>query len=140
LIDRQGRVKIADFGLAKLSAEQSKLTQSGFVMGTPRYMAPEQFEPAGLVDHRADIYSLGVVFYEMLTGEVPMGRFKPPSAKADVDRRLDPVVLEALEREPDDRYQSAGEVKGQVAGYKRVPAAPAAPAPPKPSHPLKKAS
>jgi len=116
LIDRQGRVKIADFGLAKLSAEQSKLTQSGFVMGTPRYMAPEQFEPAGLVDHRADIYSLGVVFYEMLTGEVPMGRFKPPSAKADVDQRLDPVVLKSLEREPKDRYQSAREVKEGVAG------------------------
>jgi len=121
LIDRQGRVKIADFGLAKLSVEQSKLTQSGFVMGTPRYMAPEQFEPAGRVDHRADIYSLGVVFYEMLTGEVPMGRFKPPSAKADVDQRLDPVVLKSLEREPEDRYQSANEVKDQVAGLKVPP-------------------
>jgi predicted Ser/Thr protein kinase len=121
LIDRQGRVKIADFGLAKLSVEQSKLTQSGFVMGTPRYMAPEQFEPAGRVDHRADIYSLGVVFYEMLTGEVPMGRFKPPSAKADVDHRLDPVVLKSLEREPEDRYQSAGEVKDQVTDLKNRP-------------------
>ena len=116
LIDRQGRVKIADFGLAKLSVEQSRITQSGYVMGTPRYMAPEQFEPSGRVDHRADIYSLGVVFYEMLTGEVPMGRFKPPSAKADVDRRLDPVVLKSLEREPQDRQQSADEVKKQVAG------------------------
>jgi predicted Ser/Thr protein kinase len=116
LIDRQGRVKIADFGLAKLSkVEESRITQSGYVMGTPRYMAPEQFEATGRVDHRADIYSLGVVFYEMLTGEVPMGRFKPPSAKADVDRRLDPVVLKSLEREPDDRYQSAGEVKDHVA-------------------------
>jgi tRNA A-37 threonylcarbamoyl transferase component Bud32 len=128
LIDRQGRVKIADFGLAKLSVEKSKLTQSGFVMGTPRYMAPEQFEPAGKVDHRADIYSLGVVFYEMLTGEVPMGRFKPPSAKADVDQRLDPVVLKSLEREPEDRYQSADEVKDQVAGLK-TPAPPERPGP-----------
>jgi tRNA A-37 threonylcarbamoyl transferase component Bud32 len=137
LIDRQGRVKIADFGLAKLSAEQSRLTQSGFVMGTPRYMAPEQFEPSGRVDHRADIYSLGVVFYEMLTGEVPMGRFKPPSAKADVDRRLDPVVLKSLEREPEDRYQSAGEVKDEVAGIHAKKAwRPPAARPPRPAEPL----
>ena len=141
LIDRQGRVKIADFGLAKLSVEQSRLTQSGFVMGTPRYMAPEQFEPAGRVDHRADIYSLGVVFYEMLTGEVPMGRFKPPSAKAEVDQRLDPVVLKSLEREPEDRYQSASEVKDQVAGLK-TPAPPERrkPAEDKETAPLKQAA
>jgi tRNA A-37 threonylcarbamoyl transferase component Bud32 len=140
LIDRQGRVKIADFGLAKLSKmEESRITQSGYVMGTPRYMAPEQFEASGRVDHRADIYSLGVVFYEMLTGEVPMGRFKPPSAKADVDRRLDPVVLKSLEREPEDRYQSAGEVKERVANFKQAPATPAV-AEPESSHPLKKAA
>jgi tRNA A-37 threonylcarbamoyl transferase component Bud32 len=140
LIDRQGRVKIADFGLAKLSAEQSRLTQSGFVLGTPRYMAPEQFEPAGRVDHRADIYSLGVVFYEMLTGEVPMGRFKPPSAKADVDRRLDPVVLKSLEREPADRYQSADEVKKQVTGLKNAPSLRRKPVIVRTPHPLKKAA
>jgi tRNA A-37 threonylcarbamoyl transferase component Bud32 len=136
LIDRQGRVKIADFGLAKLSVDQSKLTQSGFVMGTPRYMAPEQFEASGQVDHRADIYSLGVVFYEMLTGEVPMGRFKPPSAKAGVDQRLDPVVLKSLEREPKDRYQSANEVKQEVAGLHGRKIAPAPG--PRESHGLRK--
>jgi len=68
-----------------------------------------------------------VVFYEMLTGEVPMGRFKPPSAKADVDRRIDPVVLKSLEREPEDRYQSAGEVKEEVAGLHSRPAPSKAP-------------
>jgi predicted Ser/Thr protein kinase len=115
LVDRQGRVKIADFGLAKLaSLDETRITKTGYVMGSPHYMAPEQFVHSGRVDHRADIYSLGVVFYEMLTGEVPMGRFKAPSEKAPVDQRLDPVVLKSLEREPDDRWQSVDEVKARV--------------------------
>ena len=117
LIDRKGRVKIADFGLAKLSGEavpDVTLTHPGMVVGTPRYMAPEQVENAKTVDHRADIYSLGVVFYEMLTGELPLGRFAPPSQKAPVDGRLDGVVLKTLEKEPDRRYQHASEVKTAV--------------------------
>ena len=81
LIDKKGRVKIADFGLARILGVESRadrLTGSG-IMGTPQYMAPEQLEHPQEVDHRADIYSLGVVFYEMLTGELPLGRFAPPS-------------------------------------------------------------
>ena len=127
LLDRQGRVKIADFGLAKLaSQDETRITKTGFVMGSPHYMAPEQFAHSGRVDHRADIYSLGVVFYEMLTGEVPMGRFKAPSEKAPVDQRLDPVVLKSLEREPEDRWQSVDEVKARVSRLDAVmpPAAP----------------
>ena len=83
-------------------------------MGTLRYMAPEQMERPHNVDHRADIYSLGVVFYEMLTGELPMGRFAPPSKKVQVDVRLDEVVLRALEKEPERRYQHASDVKTDV--------------------------
>jgi hypothetical protein len=118
LLDKRGRVKIADFGLAKLlgrdAADQTMITDAGMSLGTPRYMAPEQVEHPERVDHRADIYSLGVVFYEMLTGELPMGRFEPPSAKVQVDVRLDEVVLRSLERDVERRYQHASEVKTDV--------------------------
>jgi len=116
-LDKKGRVKIGDFGLAKIlnrPATDFTLTQPQQRMGTPHYMAPEQIEGASKVDHRADIYSLGVVFYEMLTGELPLGRFDPPSRKVHVDVRLDDVVLHALEKEPARRYQHASEVKTDV--------------------------
>jgi len=117
LLDKKGRVKIADFGLAKLlgrSPIEITLTASQQVMGTLHYMAPEQLEKPLSVDHRADIYSLGVVFYELLTGELPLGRFKLPSEKARLDARLDEVVLKTLEREPEQRYQQASDVKVDV--------------------------
>lgn len=117
LMDRKGRVKIADFGLAKIvgsDPEAGRLTVDGQVMGTPHYMAPEQVERPLAVDHRADIYSLGVVFYEMLTGDLPLGKFPPPSRKVHVDVRLDDVVLRALENDPERRYQNASEVKQRV--------------------------
>src|SRR5206468_8170563 len=117
LLDKKGRVKIADFGLAKivgLSPAYLTLTGTHEVMGTLYYMAPEQMKRSHSVDHRADLYSLGVVFYEMLTGELPVGRFAPPSTKSSADPRLDEVVLRALEKEPNRRTQSAGEVKTQV--------------------------
>ncbi len=118
LVDHRGRVKIADFGLAKLvagSSDDFTLTGTHQVMGTPRYMAPEQMEGSHAVDHRADIYSLGVVFYEMLTGQIPAGHFDPPSHKADVDHRLDSIVLKAMARDPERRFQRASEVRTQVA-------------------------
>ena len=117
LLDKKGRLKIADFGLAKLldsPATVYTLTQAGQRMGTPHYMAPEQIEHPDQVDHRADIFSLGVVFYEMLTNELPLGRFPPPSQKVEVDVRLDEVVLRTLEKEPDRRYQHASEVRVDV--------------------------
>ncbi len=131
LLTTEGEVKIADFGLAKLGATKPgelTLTAAGQVMGTPHYMAPEQFENPGSVDHRADIYSLGVVFYEMLTGELPLGRFAPPSRKVSVDVRLDEVVLKTLEKEPERRYQRVDEVKTEVNSVAEDPRMTTAPA------------
>src|SRR4051794_36564725 len=128
LMSREGEVKIADFGVAKLVAEsleetatgkvlpasQSELTRERGTLGTPQYMAPEQLAHPLDVDHRADIYSLGVVLYQMLTGELPTGNFDPPSRKVVIDVRLDQVVLRALEKQPERRYQAASEVKNDV--------------------------
>ena len=124
LIDKRGRVKIADFGLAKLlgrATDVPTLTGTNQVMGTPMYMAPEQLEGTRGVDHRADIFSLGVVFYELLTGELPLGRFAPPSQKYQLDVRLDEVVLRTLEKEPDRRYQQASDVKCDVESIRNQP-------------------
>jgi predicted Ser/Thr protein kinase len=140
LMGRDGRVRVADFGLAKLmeaGAADRTLTGAGQVMGTPHYMAPEQVEHPSDVDHRADIYSLGVVFYEMLTGELPLGRFAAPSARAAIDVRLDEVVLRSLERVRARRWQRADHVSTQIEAIASgragpVPAArgPSEPAPP----------
>ena len=106
LLDRDGRLKIADFGIASLVGTQ------GEKAGTPAYMAPEQ--NGAQVDKRADIYALGVVLYEMLTGERPGKDFVSPSKKVEVDVRIDEMVLRALESEPEKRYQTAGEFRTVV--------------------------
>jgi predicted Ser/Thr protein kinase len=106
LLDRAGRIKIADFGIASLVGAGAE------GIGTPPYMAPEQ--AAGEVDHRADIYSLGVVLYELLTGERPGGKLEAPARRVLVDVRLDEIVLRALETEPALRYQTAGEFRTVV--------------------------
>jgi serine/threonine protein kinase len=118
LLDREGRVKIADFGVAKiLNSENSTAgTDETQTVGTPQYMAPEQKEHR-VTDHRADIYSLGVVLYELLTGELPAEKLQPPSSRprgVQIDVRLDEVVLRALEKEPEMRFQQASELKTRV--------------------------
>ena len=90
------------------------LTDAGKIMGTPNYMAPEPVEHLGEVDHRADIYALGVVFYQMLTGELPGKSMEPPSRKVQIDVRLDEVVMRALEKDPGRRYSQASVLKTQV--------------------------
>jgi hypothetical protein len=135
-MDRRGRVKVADFGLAKIiepeagradlpvSPEIGAAQQHGptGVIGTPNYMAPEQAAHPGAVDHRADIYALGVVFYQMLTGELPGKKLEPPSSKVLIDVRLDEVVLRALEKKPELRYQQASAMKTQVETIAATPA------------------
>jgi tRNA A-37 threonylcarbamoyl transferase component Bud32 len=133
LIDAHGRVKVVDFGLAKLLNRKpgdATLTSAQQALGTWHYMAPEQYERPQEVDHRADIYSLGVVFYELLTGQVPVGRFDLPSQRIQLDVRLDDVVLKALAREPDKRYQHASDVKNDCEHLDHMPAREA----PRPSH------
>lgn len=110
LVDARGHVKIADFGLAGMQGSEHNisLTATAVAMGTVNYMAPEQRRDAKNVDHRADLYSLGVILYELLTGELPLGRFKPPSQKVpELDPALDEVVGQLLETEPDARPKRA---------------------------------
>ncbi|MCZ6689965.1 MAG: protein kinase [Planctomycetota bacterium] len=120
LIDRKGNAKIADFGLARLvrgDVVQNRITRSQVVMGSPDYMAPEQREDARQVDHRADLYSLGVVLYEMLTGELPLGNFPPPSEiNIGLDVDLDRIVLKVLQKDPARRYSKASEVATEIEG------------------------
>ena len=123
LVDKEGRVKVADFGIARLmegNGAREHLTGDAERVGTAHYMAPEQVERPAEVDHRADIYALGVVFYEMLTGELPLGKFPQPSKRVEVDVRLDEVVLKALEKEPEQRYQQASEVGTAVTTFAGV--------------------
>ena len=114
LIDTEGRVKIADFGLAKLTGTdqpQTALTLADLSMGTPDYASPEQMEASSDIDYRSDIYSLGVVMYQMLTGKLPRGAYPMPSeVHHDIDNRLDQVVLKAMQTEPKSRFQHASEI------------------------------
>ncbi len=117
LLDAQGGVKIVDFGIARIVGDPQRdftLTMTGAALGSAAYMAPEQHESPHDVDHRADIYSLGVVIYEMLTGELPLGRFPAPSERAAVSARIDEIVFQTLEKERNLRQQSAEEVKTDV--------------------------
>lgn len=157
LLDKDGRIKIADFGIARMLAASgaadsqppapgaatnpaagqptppSFVTADNSITGTPGYMAPEQKSTPQKVDSRADIYSLGVVFYEMLTGELPADKLQPPSRKVQIDVRLDEIVLRALEKTPELRYQTAGEMRTLVETFVSTPHS-SHPGPPSASH------
>ena len=140
LIATDGRVKVADFGLAKRTDQQgTMLTQSNMAMGTPDYAAPEQYDSRAVIDHRADIYALGVVIYQMLTGSVPRGAWQPPSAIAGNDPRLDAVIVRALMPDRSQRYSTAAEFKQALQAATTAPlemVPPAAPAIVAPSKPI----
>ena len=118
LLDSDGQVKLVDFGLAKLlnsQAGDAATSRTGQVLGTPHYLAPEQIETPASVDHRADVYSLGVLMYEMLTGELPLGHFQPPSRRIGSDPALDAVILQAMAKDRQQRYQRARDLKAHMA-------------------------
>lgn len=116
MIDKKGRVKVADFGLAKVvNAQSTLLTGSNVAMGTPDFIAPEALIPGTAVDGRADIYAVGVMLYQMLTGQVPRGRFSPPSIVVPkTDKRLDRIVDKAMQTDREKRYSSAVALKADV--------------------------
>src|SRR5262245_24084680 len=123
LVDSRGRVRLVDFGLATLFGPEARAhgPEDDRVVGTFRYMAPEQITMPEAVDHRADIYSTGVVFYEMLARELPGPDRVPPSRNAATDPRIDPIVLRALEPERDRRYQEARLLHRDITDLARTP-------------------
>ena len=136
MLAKDGHVYVTDFGLAKSLGAFDGMTQSGEMLGTPRYMAPEQVE-AKHVDARTDIYALGLIFYEMVTGDVPFTaettlqlmyrRANEPSPppktiNPDIPDWLNNVVMKCLERDPADRYQSAKEILDDIDAQRKPPA------------------
>ncbi len=120
LIDRIRGVKLADFGLAKIVVPDSPdptLTATRHVLGTPHYMAPEQLERPREVDRRADVYALGVVLYEMLMGELPLGRYDLPSERLDLDEQMDEILNKALQRDPARRYPRVEEMRAELFAF-----------------------
>jgi eukaryotic-like serine/threonine-protein kinase len=128
LIDDDGRLKVTDFGIAR-AGPASQMTEAGSIIGTAQYLSPEQAR-GGAIDQRSDLYSVGVVLYELLTGTVPFTGDtpveiamkhlssvpEPPSARRpEVPRPLDQVVLRALAKDPEERYASAEEMDAELA-------------------------
>ncbi len=125
LLDKQGNAILTDFGIARLlGSDATQLTVSGMAMGTPQYMAPEQWQTRD-IDARTDLYALGIVTYEMLAGQVPFGGdtpfqlmhahiYEPPpslrAARPDLPPSVEKVVAKALAKSPDDRFQSASQM------------------------------
>jgi serine/threonine protein kinase len=124
LLSDDGRIKLADFGIAKINNSRTdrRITATRQVLGTVHYLAPEQLESPNEVDHRIDIYALGVILYELLTNQVPVGNFEPASQiNPNVPRELDQVVMRALHRKPTARFQTVEELTKAMAGLAQTP-------------------
>jgi eukaryotic-like serine/threonine-protein kinase len=114
MLDQSGLVKVGDFGLARLMGEElfrRKMTEANLAMGTMDYVAPEQLVAEHPVDHRADIYSVGMMIYKLLTRTLPRGSFVAPSTLVpSLDPRIDDLVIRCLQRNPDNRFQQVTEL------------------------------
>ncbi len=115
LVNMQGQIKVADFGLAKADdpAQTSGLTKTGYAMGTPDYVSPEALIMGSSIDGRADLYAVGVMLYQMLTGEIPRGLFQMPNVrtKGETDPRFDAIISKAMQTDREARYQTASELR-----------------------------
>ena len=132
MIDKEGNVRIMDFGIAR-SLDTKGITGAGVMIGTPEYMSPEQVEGKN-VDQRSDIYSLGVILYEMVTGRVPFegdtpftigmkhkseAPQNPKEINSQIPDDLNNIILKCLEKEKEQRYQSAGEVRSELTNIEK---------------------
>jgi len=155
LIDRSGRPMVTDFGIARAAAEESRLTVTGMAVGTPAYMSPEQAMGERDVDGRSDLYSLGIVAWQMLAGETPFKASNTPamlmkhvsetppslhSRRRDLPDSLVAAIERCLAKRPEDRWGSAAELRDAALGLREVerPAAPLPvplPAPSRPRYP-----
>ncbi len=111
LIDKEGSVKVADFGLAKANDSGQGLTKTNIAMGTPDFVAPEALIAGIPLDGRADLYAIGVMLYQMLTGEIPRGLWTLPGQRIGTDPRFDGIITRAMQTDRDQRYQSAVELR-----------------------------
>ena len=123
MLNLHGRVKVADFGVAKaLGAGGDVHTQTNMMLGTPDYVAPEARDLGSAVDGRADLFAAGAMLYEMLSGKLPRGAFKPASEiSSDIDPRYDDIIVKALQPDPGDRYQTAKEFQEDLDQILREP-------------------
>lgn len=115
LVSKEGQVKVADFGLAKKQDhEAGSVTGSGLTLGTPDFAAPESLISGMLVDHRADLYAVGVMLYHMLTGDIPRGVFRPVSRQVQARASFDDVIRKAMSADREQRYQTAAALRKDV--------------------------